>query len=806
MGTIFGWIAFASCAAIVAALWHQANRRWREAEKALRGREDYFRSLIENASDTILVSDVNGIIRFASPSVEQFVGYPAAAVVGRNGFEFIHPDDRHRVMSYFQAGIQQPGSRHQSEFRFHHRDGSYHTVEAIAVYHVGTSELNGIIINCHDITERKNAALGMERARDLALETARMKSEFVANMSHEIRTPMNAIIGMTEILAETQLSIEQRRYLSVVHSAGETLLQIVNDILDFSKLEAGKFVLEKIDVDLRQLIDNVMQMLAARAQDKHIELLSWVSPGVPPQIKGDPGRLRQVLINLVGNAIKFTDRGHILMTAHRQDLDGHSWLRIAVNDTGIGIPEDGLRRLFQAFTQADGSTTRKFGGTGLGLMISKRIVEWMGGSIHVESRPGAGSVFWALVPWLPTVENAPAASPPADWKGRTIGVVEPYLPARAIMCRLLESWGLRCEAAATLQAALAQAVQAGHSVAALLIHRRSINAALPDIPMIALAEWGAPEEPETAQNQRFVACLTKPIKPSDLFDALSCALKPTAEPLPIAPPAPDIVRTLSSFASANILVAEDNLANQEILRFQLDKWGVAADFVGNGKQALDAFERKSYDLILMDCQMPHPDGYETTREIRKREARSPARGHTAIIAMTASAMEGDRENCLKAGMDDYVSKPVKASDLQAVMGQWLVHRTPTVAVPNKEADAADDLWGPLLSATEGDAAAMHHLMSIYLKHLEADIIQLRYGIEKNETLQVERLAHGLAGSSAAYGAAKLATLFKAVERFGRQGELRTALPTLKQIEREHDRVKSSAAIFLSKTAAQKPAA
>ena len=552
-----------------------------------------------------------------------------------------------------------------------------------------------------DLVDGFNAMLSEIQVRDTELREARAqaeaggraKAEFLAMMSHEIRTPMNGVIGMTGLLRDTDLSPEQREYVDTVQSSANALLAILNDILDFSKVEAGRLDLESIDFDLRSAVQDVVELLAERTQSKGVELLGTVDPAVPEAVRGDPGRFRQVLTNLIGNAVKFTEQGEIVVSARVAEEETDTLtVRVEVQDTGIGIAREAQGRLFQAFSQADGSTTRRFGGTGLGLAICRRLADLMGGQIGVESEPGRGSTFWFTVRLArATAVKAPVTHSPGALRGIRALVIDDNATNRRILRAQLQAWGMRVDEAergSTGLQCLRSAAAARDPYRMILLDMqmpemngldvaRAVRAepGCRDLPMILLTSWVEPTLSAACKEAGISACLPKPVRPQRLLDALGDVLEPMVAELsrktPGAPVVPaGLPATLGD--GRRVLAAEDNAVNKKLIGRLLEKAGFVADVVDNGRQAVEAVARVDYDAVLMDCQMPEMDGYQAAAAIRRAESGQSRR--VPIIALTASAMESDRERCLAAGMDDYLTKPIKPSELADVLARWIPRR------------------------------------------------------------------------------------------------------------------------------------
>lgn len=724
----------------------------------------------------------------------------------------VHPDDHTTVKSINELS-QQPQKHFSHDYRIIHRDGTVRVLRANGrVICDELGQITKIAGTDQDITEQKQIEDELEEARNVALESARLKSEFLANMSHEIRTPMNGVIGMTGLLLDTDLNEEQRDFAETIRSSSDSLLTIINDILDFSKIEAGKLQFEVLDFDLDNAVEGAVELLAERANNKKIELASLIYCDVPTQLQGDPGRLRQVLTNLLGNAVKFTEHGEVILRAEKEsETDNEVLIRFTVIDTGIGIGEEAQQKLFHAFTQADGSTTRKYGGTGLGLAISKQLVELMGGQIGVDSVPGKGSSFWFTARLAKQPCGAAEIHPrSASLSGLHALIVDDNATNRKILAHQLSSWGMVHEEAEsgvpTLELLRSGATQGQpYDLAILdlmmpgmdgfeLARRIKADPLIATTHLVMLTSYGQRGDGLTAHEVGVAACLTKPIRQSQLFDCLtSIVSQPSVESgrdtAPVNKAAQTITRHVlketRTVTSKLILLAEDNIVNQKVAVRQLQKLGYRADAVANGREAIEALERIPYDVVLMDCQMPEMDGYEATAEIRRREGKTK---HTMIVAMTAHALQGDRQKCIAAGMDDYISKPVKPEELGQVLQRVFAgsegHQEAASSVPEDDAPPVD-----LARLHEAMGDEVEEILDIYLIQTAENLEKLMAAIAAGNANEVRLIAHNCAGTSANCGMDALVHSLRELERMGREGSLVGAAALGQQAVSEFHRVK-----------------
>jgi signal transduction histidine kinase/CheY-like chemotaxis protein len=676
----------------------------------------------------------------------------------------------------------------------------------------------------------------LDQALQDAQAAARVKTSFLATVSHELRTPMNGVIGMTDLLMDTNPTEEQQSYINPIRQCGETLLSLINDILEYGKIEAGKLELESIDFNLRTTVEDVLAQFAAQAQNKGLEITGLVHAAVPTGLQGDPGHLRQILTNFVGNAIKFTEQGDVTVQAFlEQDLVDAVIVRFEVTDSGIGIPPEVQARLFQPFTQADSSTSRKYGGTGLGLAISKRLAEQMGGAVGITSRPERGSTFWCTARFLKQATSPLAIVPSAELAGRRVLIVDDNESNRIILHHLVTGWGMvddQAPDAATAMALIEQQARNGVAYDVAIVDmlmpgkdglefakEMKVHPVGSLVRLVILTSLIQRGHAELARQAGFVAYLTKPARHDQLSNCLRTVLGmpelagETAATTVTAPAQPLITRhTLAETGSAaRILVAEDNLINQKLAVRMLEKLGYQADVVGNGQEALAALERVSYAMILMDCQMPEMDGLAATAEIRRREALSVKREaqdaglgrcdasesgtheasrftndasfrHIPIVALTANAMSGDRDRCLAAGMDDYLTKPVRKENLKATLDRWIARSIHSQAAhTGGEEHGADGTGAEILPAVfdraamlrniGGDTELLEQLVELFVQRYQAMLEAIRAALADRDQAAVEQAAHTLKGTASNLCASEVVLYSGKLEALGRLGTL-----------------------------------
>jgi PAS domain S-box-containing protein len=810
----------------------------RRAEQALDQERHLLHTLMDHLPDNIYFKDAaSRFLRINRALAERFGLKDPAEAVGKTDFDYFTGEHARRAFADEQAIVRTGEPVIGLEEKETWPDGheTWASTTKMPLRDRGGA-ICGTFGISRDITDRKRAQVELQRAKEAAEAASRAKSEFLANVSHEIRTPMNGILGMTELALDTDLTEEQRDYLETVKSSADALLAVINDILDFSKIEAGMLDLERTDFPLRDSLGDTLKTLAQRAHHKGLELACHIAPEVPDPLVGDPHRLRQIVVNLVGNALKFTEQGEVVVEVSKiestDDTDKSALsvssvssvdsmpprstvcLHFEVHDTGIGIPADKQQVIFHAFEQVDSSTTRRYGGTGLGLAIASRLVGMMGGRMWVESELGRGSTFHFNVRF--DVRQGPAAPqlprPPRDLQGLPILVVDDNATNRRILEEMLGNWHLAPTAVASAAAAwaLLQRAQDDGDPFALVVldgHMPDVDgftlagrikgtAELADTALLMLTSAGQPGDISRCRDLGIAAYLTKPVKQSDLFNCLvnilGATLRRTEPPeTPAAEPAP--ARPL------RVLLAEDNAVNQKLAVRLLEKRGHQVVVAGNGREALAAIFGEGtgvggqgsgvreeslltpdpcpltpvpFDVVLMDVQMPEMGGFEATAVIRQRERTSG--GHLPVIAMTAHAMKGDRERCLEAGMDGYVAKPVQARALyQAIEG--LVPASPD-APGAGEAEVAGPAvnWSAALERVGGDGPLLRELVQMFQEEGPKLLAQLRLAVDRRDAAEVRRLAHTLKGSLTQFGAQPASAAARHLEMLGRDGNLTTA--------------------------------
>jgi PAS domain S-box-containing protein len=947
----------AELAQVNMALQGEISERQQTVE-ALRRSEERFRSLAENASDIISILDIDGVLRYESPSVEYLLGYKPEELVGHHSLEFIHPDDAPTVASVVGEALQNPSSARTAEFRFRHKDGSWRILEAVGRTVLDDSAREGLVINSRDITERKRAeetlraseafktaileaaldgiitmdhegriiefnaraqemfgytrdevlgrdlgetivppslrdghniglrhylatgegpvlrrrievpamrsdgsefpielavapiAVGdypiftgyirdiserrqteeaLKQAKETAEEANRAKSEFLSRMSHELRTPMNAVIGMCSLLLDTNITPEQSEYARTIRDSGDSLLAIINNVLDYSKIEANRVDLEQKPFDLRECIESSLDLVTVRAAEKNLNLVYLMGHHVPSAVLGDVTRLRQILVNLLSNAVKFTEHGEVVLSVEQRPLnEGRLELQFAVRDTGIGIPPERMDRLFQSFSQVDASTTRRFGGTGLGLVISKSLCEMMGGSMWAHSDGENGSTFHFTVVARPAVSSAhhdfDVEQPQLD--GKRLLIVDENATNRQTIVQQTRGWGMTAWETANVAEAM-HLLRNGQTFEIAIVdaqmpgtEKRSLAQEIAELataqalPVVGLCSVGQRIAQE--QNDCFAAFLTKPIKQSQLYNVLIdlfTGRDATERLAQETATESGYDGTLGSRFPLRILLAEDLSVNQKLVQKMLSKMGYGTDIANDGAEVLAALEHQSYDVVLMDIQMPVMDGLEAAQQIARRWSEDV---RPRIVALTANAMREDREACIAAGMDDYVAKPVRVAELQNVLarcGQWALERKlqqqrkeKTVGANQENGAAAANIeysaQGNLTTETNGrtavvlDPQTLQELQAMrddgapeiideLLSAFKADCVPLLESLSQaanaGDASALRAAAHGLKGAAANMGGRAMAHLCGEVEQQARCGVISDSA-TLGKIE------------------------
>jgi two-component system sensor histidine kinase/response regulator len=730
-------------------------------------------SSVDFASDAMFRINADSCLTYVNESICHALGRPAKELLGTSVLDIL-PELRGIGWDAFWESLHKD-RRQTFETHCITQDGRKIPVElTVNLFDFDNQSL--VCASARDITRRTQILAELAAARDEALESVRLKSQFLANMSHEIRTPMNGVIGMGELLLHTNLDREQREYTNIIRNSAEVLLDIINDILDSSKIESGTMEFDQKDFDLHEIVEGALDLVTAAARAKSLELAGCVRPDVYPALRGDAGRIKQVLTNIVGNAIKFTTVGEVTLVVSRlEETRTSTRLRFEVRDTGIGIAPDSCRRIFEPFHQADVSNTRTFGGTGLGLAISKQLVEAMGGEIGVESEPAVGSTFWFTLSFEKQAERADTPLPLMG-DGQRILVVDDNATNRQILRLQLANLQLASETAASGFEALdrlREEAAAGKPFPLAIIDMQmpemdglalaseiKADPAISDVRLIVLSSLGKSFDPVELRSAGIDEYIVKPVKHAQLQASIA-ALFDRSPNVPESPPPPaDSQRR----RKLRILIAEDNPVNQKVALLQLQRLGCFADVASDGIEALAALDKQPYDLVFVDCQMPRMDGYEAVRRIREKFGDS-----IRIVAMTANAMSGAREKCLAAGMDDYLSKPVRPEDIQRII-EALEPSRPAA----REPDASPVDLTCLLGITGQDAGMIRGIVRDYLEQADEALSHLLLAIERRDARGVQELSHKLGGSSASCGMVAIVPVLARLERFGATSQLATA--------------------------------
>jgi PAS domain S-box-containing protein len=800
----------------------------KQAEVALRRQALMF----ETIYDGVILTDLSGRIIDWNPAAERIFGYEKAEVLGQTVGIMYQPILAEELTEQMLNGLMREG-RWAREIEFIRKDGTKGVCETVVV---SLWDENGQITAAmgvnRDITDRKRYENQLVEAREAALEAARAKAQFLANMSHEIRTPMNGVMGMTELLLTTDLNARQLDFVRTLQVSGEHLLTVINDVLDFSKLEAGEMRLDSDEFNLNLCLEEVLDLCNSQAAAKDLELGLLLDPEVPRQLVGDAGRLRQVLTNLVGNGIKFTDVGEVVIQVSLGSQSGQeqqTQLRFAVKDSGIGVTPEDQKKLFKSFSQLDSSTTRKYGGTGLGLAICKQLVEMMGGEIGVESQRGVGSTFWftanfgmakpvSIKEAIAQVSTKGYISPEA-LVGKRVLVVDDRPINRQIVQQQLTARGMEVDEAdngMTALNALAAAAEAGKPYDVVLIDMKMPRIDGSTLGRLILSEpdWAHPKlvlmtsmhAGDSAQpllKSGFSDYLVKPVKESRLLQSLLKVLAPEQVPSVVD----ELFQEESSTPdkgqekSLKILIVEDTPINLKLVQHQIRLLGHQWDAVENGKAALEKLTQHQYDIVLMDCQMPVMDGYEATKALRKLEGEDR---HTVVIGMTAYAMQGDREKCLAAGMDDYLSKPVMVKDLKVTLQRWSstvkgnlnvarssfqeeTSKEPIALIPDLSADLVD--WFHLQEIAGGDASFQLEMVQEFVKNAEIFLAEAKQALAAKDCLTLANKAHQIKGGSASVAVRSMSEIAAKLEQQAKSTKLEGADELITELERILEQLK-----------------
>jgi PAS domain S-box-containing protein len=760
-----------------------------------------YRHIIENANEIIYRADDRGHFTYVNPAATRITGYDEDELIGHHYLELIDPDYRDAAAHFYSHQFATRTPSTYFEFPMIAKSGVRIWMGQNVLTVVDEDRVVGYEAIARDITERKGIEDELARTRDAALQSARAKSEFLANVSHEIRTPLNGVLGMTGLMLGTPLTPEQREYAETIRSSGESLLSIVNDVLDLARVEAGKMTIETIEFHLDDLVEGVIEQFAARATAKRLKFRAHAGPEVTRLLRGDSHRLRQVLLNLVGNAVKFTSRGEVVLTVMQPlQTEAGVVLRFLVTDTGIGISAAAQPRLFTPFTQADGSTTRQYGGSGLGLAVSKQLVEAMDGEIGVISVEGEGSTFWFE---LPLQRQAQAAFEPErrwDLSRYRALVVDANEVQRLTIARHLSETGIAIEEVQTAAEGIAAAYQQPFHVIVFdmqlpdddgLGFARAIrhDPALANTRLLLLTSFGRRRQDVAAfQTAGIDAFVMKPLRRTHMCDAVARLL--TVESVPAMTHV--VEEQQPRISRARVLVVEDNNVNQLVALGQLQRLGHECVIAASGKAALELLRTDAFDLVFMDCQMPDMDGYEATRHIRQMDG---AVARVPVIAITAHALPGEREKCLAAGMNDYLAKPVSLEQLGAVIRLWASKTsTPSSTAPDMPMEGDEhhvldrERVSSFLAISRTQNGFLDGLVKTFRQDVPSRLDALRAAAAHGDPQDLALAAHALKSSSGSVGAKRMYAVASAIERAALSGRIEGASDAIEQLAAEFPRV------------------
>lgn len=766
--------------------------------------KQYFQTLVNASPVAIVILDMTHQILSCNAAFEKLFGYGEDEILGHDLDELVTVETERKEAGFLTKNVMAGENVHRLAIR-HRKDGSRVEVELLGVPIRIEGEMVGALGLYHDVTE-------LVRARQEAEQAAKVKSDFLANMSHEIRTPMNGVLGMMELLEHTHLTAEQKDYLETAQTSAESLLGLLNDILDFSKIEAGQLILENIGFDLRTTVEGVVFSFAKRADEKNLELACLINYDVPARVKGDPARLRQILINLIGNALKFTEKGEVVIRVFVEESREHeTQLKFTVTDTGIGIPFDQQNAIFERFSQADSSTTRKYGGSGLGLAICNQLVQMMQGKIGVESEPEKGSTFWFTADFgsLEEEDETPSVLTHVQLFGRHVLVVDDSTTSRIVLRKMLERMGCEVaernngtEAIPTLIDEKTQGrpfdlvlldMQMPEDDAETTIEKIKAHPFINEVSTVVLTSLGHRGDVTRLREKGCEGYLVKPVRQQHLYQALVTVLgnKDAALKEDSAIVTQHLLLEKRR-QNLRILLVEDNPVNQKLTVALLTKFGYPVDTVDNGAQAVEMVQHGQYNLILMDIYMPVLDGFEATKQIRSLEK---AGQHTPIIAMTANAMRGDRERCLEAGMDDYLSKPIRPDEFQEKLARWAQVQLEALDLPSEpvqQMSIDETLPFDMQSALPrfaNNQKLFYDLLPEFFKQVEAKIPEVEDAYVRQDTQALFQAGHFLKGMAGNFSTKRMVNLTLALENAGKEGDLAGIPVLIEGIRAEYIRMK-----------------